>query len=267
MFTRRRIVDSTLYIPARNESSTIGEVVGLLREAANSLHQRRTNIVVVDDRSTDNTAILAKAAGASVISTESMCVEIGGSLGKGDAIWASLRHCETPLIGWVDGDLSTLSPSNLLQMFEVLRKDSSKQLVKARFDRVQGGSVVDRGRVTMLTAIPLLDMLFPAVGRISEPLSGMFAGRTEVLSSLWLDCDYGVDIGIVLDIASNFGTDSIAELYVGQLEHRNRSLIDLSETARQVARAIISRSHSDSVISSSLDFRRFPPRERARQLA
>jgi len=228
------------------------------------MNQRRTNIVVVDDRSTDDTANLAKAAGAAVISTEAMCHDFGGSHGKGDAIWASLRHCETPLIGWVDGDLSTLSSINLLNMFEVLRRETSTQLVKARFDRMQGGSVVDRGRVTMLTAIPLLDMLFPEVGHMSEPLSGMFAGRTDVLSSLWLDCDYGVDIGIVLDIAIDFGFDAITELYVGQIEHRNRSLTDLSETARQVARAIVSRSRSDSLISSSRDFRRFPPRDRAR---
>lgn len=267
MFSRRRVVDSTLYIPARNESSTIGEVVSLLREAANSKNQRRTDIVVVDDRSTDGTATLAKAAGASVISTEIMCLDFGGSHGKGDAIWASLRHCETPLIGWVDGDLSALSPDNLLDMFEVLRSETSTQLVKAWFDRVREGFVVDRGRVTMLTAIPLLDLLFPEVGRMSEPLSGMFAGRTEVLSSLWLDCDYGVDIGIVLDIAISFGFDAITELYVGQLEHRNRSLADLSETARQVARAIISRSQSDSLVLSSLDFRRFPPRDRTRLFA
>jgi len=267
MFTRRRIADSTLYVPARNEAATIGEVVSSLREAANSKNQRRTNIVVVDDRSTDETATLARAAGALVISTETMCVDFGGSHGKGDAIWASLRHCETPLIGWVDGDLSMLSSDKLLNMFEVLRNEPSTQLVKAWFERVRGGSVVDRGRVTMLTAIPLLDMLFPEVGRMSEPLSGMFAGRTDVLSALWLDCDYGVDIGVVLDIAINFGFDAITELYVGQLEHRNRSLTDLSETARQVARAIISRSQSDSLVASSLDFRRFPPRDRTRVFA
>ena len=253
-----RTPSKTICIPARNEAATIGEVVRSLRWAAKRSEIGLESILVVDDRSTDNTAAIAAHAGARVVSTSDLCAQFGGSRGKGDAIWASLRACETELIGWADGDLGQMNPLAILEMFQPLISDSTAQLVKGSFDRLVNGKVSAEGRVTALTARPLLGLLHPEFPELNQPLSGIFAGRTAVIGGLWLDCDYGVDIGITLDICELFGNQSVREVNVGQISHRRRPLSELATTASQVSRAIIARAGISASIVSDLQNRRVP---------
>jgi glucosyl-3-phosphoglycerate synthase len=58
---------------------------------------------------------------------------------------------------------------------------------------------------------------------------------------LELESDYGVDIGVLLDVAMRHGVESVAEVNLGVISHRNRDLGDLSLMAQQVARTILSR--------------------------
>lgn len=267
----------TVCIPAHNEESTVGNIVRHLREQYQQRRQLIDEIVVVDDRSSDRTAQVALAAGARVISTRDECAKFGGSIGKGDAIWASLRTCRTELIGWVDADLVSY-PTNMMELlFAPLFEDPTIALVKGSFCRVdKTGNRVVGGRVTTLTARPLLEMFFPKLERLRDPLSGMFAGRTETLGTLMLDADYGVDIGIVLDLATKYGSDSICEVQIGELMHRQRPLIELSAMATMVVRAIVSRvprahlvGYSDSATDLEIAhqlIRRMPPRKQTQQL-
>lgn len=215
-------------------------------------------IIVVDDRSSDRTQALARRAGARVVSTVEECAEFGPPSGKGDALWTALRNCETEFVTFVDGDVTELHPRFLAQLNAPLRENENVHLVKGRFCRGQGRNV--SGRVTMLTARPLLALLRPELQRVHEPLGGMFAGRTDTLGQLWLDCDYGVDVGILLDVAEVYGPGSICEVDLGSLRHRNRDLTSLSQTAEQVARAILTRSGKSSLIGRDLLSRRPPPR-------
>lgn len=250
----------TLCVPARDEAATIASVVRTLRRAARRASVCIEEILVVDDRSSDATAQRAADAGARVVSTQDICAVFGGSSGKGDALWAGLRECRTNLIGFVDADLREIDAGRLLGMFTALESNPNLQLVKGTFERATRRGVPAAGRVTTLTARPLLSLLFPQIAHLREPLGGIFAGRTEVLGSLWLDCDYGVDVGIVLDIAAEYGSEAIAEFDVGRIRHRQRPLDELSGMAEQVARAILSRHVADEIIDVTLTSRREPPR-------
>lgn len=227
-------------IPAHNEAKTIGHVVRYARRFREEHPQMLDEILVVDDRSTDDTAAIARAEGARVVRTVDHCPE--GSRGKGDAVWTSLQACQTELIGWMDADLVEFPEQLIPEMFAPLLDDDTVQLVKGAFTRINAdGSTVVGGRVTSLTAKPLLALLNPELASLADPLSGVFAGRTEILRGFAIEPDYGVDIGIVLDVCAHFGPWAIREINLGHIVHRQQDINRLSVMATMVARTIIDR--------------------------
>lgn len=240
----------TVCIPARNEEATIGYVVRTIRRLLVDRLGYVDEVLVVDDRSTDDTAWLAQRAGARLVSSWDICRWPGGSRGKGDALWTSIHSCSSDLIGWVDADLQNLDPAALIGLFEPLRVDPNKHLVKGRFERFAHGRPQGPGRVTALTARPLMRLLYPDLTWVQEPLGGLFAGRVSTFRQLELESDYGVDVGILLDVASRHGVEAIAEVNLGVISHRNRDLGDLTHMAEQVARTILSRATAQGRIES-----------------
>lgn len=231
---------ASICIPARNEASTIGLMVERIRRELVDTDVIQ-EVVVIDDCSSDRTGDIASRAGARLVRTEESISPHGVSSGKGDAIWASIAACRTDLIGWIDGDLTAFDPLRIGAMFCALRVDPRVQLVKGSFDRMKPDGTITEGRLTALTARPLLHHFYPELARLREPLGGIFAMRTEVAADLELDPDYGVDIGIVIDVFERFGVDAITEIYMGTLSHCSRSLEALSDSALMVSRAILTR--------------------------
>ena len=236
----KRQQSATLCIPARNEAATIGKIVRNIRESL-AYRDIVQEILVVDDRSDDGTGDIARNAGARVIRTEDWCALNGGSIGKGDAIWASVAACSTDLIGWVDGDLTHFDMYSLRAMFSILRQDPRTHLVKGAFDRVNRDGAIVEGRLTALTARPLLGFFYPELALLNEPLGGIFALRTSEAAELFMDPDYGVDVGILIDQYEKFGGEAIREVSMGTLSHLSRPLAALADTAQMISRAILSR--------------------------
>ena len=234
---------TTLCIPARDEERTIGRLV----ENADAILRRELRIVdeivVVDDRSVDETAAVATRAGARVVSTLDHSVDRRGPRGKGDAIRASIAVCRSEYMIWIDGDMSGLDMARLADLVRPLERDESVRLVKGSFDRHDADGRVADGRLTALTARPLLSLYFPALSTMTEPLGGIFAMRTTDARELCLEPDYGVDVGILIDVHVRYGREAIREVSLGSLSHRSRALGDLAETAPQICRAILSRAH------------------------
>jgi hypothetical protein len=81
--------------------------------------------------------------------------------------------------------------------------------VKARFGR--GG-----GRVTELTARPMLQVFFPELARFSQPLGGLVAARASLLKALGFEEGYGVDVGLLID-AHRAGA-RLVEVDIGSLD-------------------------------------------------
>lgn len=208
----------TVVIPALNEAATIRAVVKLAKRSA---HVAR--VLVIDDGSIDGTPQIARAAGARVI-TSTM-------LGKGASMEDGLREARTDLIAYLDGDLRDLDPDSIDNLIAPLLADEA-DFVKARFARASG-------RVTALTAKPLLRSYFPELNFLTQPLSGIVAARTSLLRQLQFENDFGVDIGLLLD--AYLAGARIVQVDIGTLINRNHPLEQLSEMASQVCRALFER--------------------------
>lgn len=103
---------------------------------------------------------------------------------------------------------------------------------KSTFDR-------EGGRVTELVAKPLLNLLFPDIGDFSQPLSGMMAGKKEFFENIKLETDYGVDIGILLDMIC-LGA-MIEEVNIGEIKNQSQDWKNLSKMAEEVSSAMLKR--------------------------
>jgi len=206
-------------IPAFNESKTIASVIEALKKTRSV-----SEIIVVDDGSTDATAAIARKAGARV-------VRHAKNLGKGHAIKTGVRRAKNDVLLFVDGDLENISPSKLFPLIEPVALGQAP-FAKATFKRGEGG------RVTELAAKPLLGYLFPGFS-LSEPLSGQFCATRELLERLDISNDWGVDIALVLDALE--GGEKIVEVNIGSLKHKHRSLSSLAVTSRHVIKTILQR--------------------------
>ena len=208
----------SVVIPVLNESKTIGDVVTFARRSP-----LVGEVLVIDDGSHDGTPELAAAKGARVV--------MSSMLGKGASMEDGLLAARHEFVIFLDGDLHGLAAGVIRKLAAPLLTDRA-DFVKASFARAAG-------RVTMLTAKPLLKTYFPEVAHLHQPLSGIFAVRRSLLAKLRFENDYGVDIGLLLD-ATALGA-RIAEVDIGRLEHDSQSLEALGEMAAQVARTIIDR--------------------------
>ena len=228
-------------LPARNEAETVGQIVQTI-----SVLQHRGLIdetVVMDDRSTDATAKVAAAAGARVVSVPDVLPEAGAATGKGNALWASIAASAGDVIVWIDADLRSFTPDYVIGLLGPLLTDPEVTLVKGFYDRptVGGGG----GRTTELMARPVLATFFPELGVIEQPLGGEYASRRSILEQLPFPQGYGVETGLLIDIAHRWGVDRIAQVDLGVREHRHQSLSALSSQAMEVLHAALLRTGAD----------------------
>jgi glucosyl-3-phosphoglycerate synthase len=208
----------SVIIPALNEQKRIADVVRYaLGDSATA------EVIVVDDSSVDDTVKLAREAGARVVTST--------LLGKGASMADGARVAQNELLVYLDGDLKGLRSGIVSDLVRPLISGHA-ELVKARFGR--GG-----GRVTELTAKPMLKVFFPELAHFNQPLGGIIAARKSLLQKLTFEDGYGVDIGLLIDAWRMQA--KLAEVDIGHLEHDSQPLLDLTSMANEVSRVIYSR--------------------------
>ena len=227
----------TVALPARNEAKTIGSIVEGV--AAHRGAGAVTEILVCDDGSTDGTAAMARAAGATVVVPGS--VDGVARTGKGEALWTLACHARGDIVVFLDADLTSFQPSWVDRLVAPLCADPAVALVKGRFSRPIGDEPHGGGRVTELMAKPALALLLPELSGIAQPLGGEIAARRSVLDRVPFVAGWGVDLALLADVVGLVGLQAVAQVDLGVRRHRNKPLADLGPMATEVLRTVLDR--------------------------
>ncbi|MBN8688610.1 MAG: HAD-IB family phosphatase [Chitinophagales bacterium] len=209
----------SVIIPALNEERTVAQVVQLALNTTGV-----TEVIVVDDKSLDNTVEEARKAGATVITST--------KLGKGASMKDGVLCAGNEVLVFLDADITTYPDDVITLLANPLLEDKA-DFCKSYFSR-------QAGRVTELVAKPLLSILYPDFPSFVQPLSGMIAGRKSILRKLDFEEGYGVDIGILIDM---YQSDArINEVCIGHIENKMQPLEQLGKMSREVAAVILKKS-------------------------
>ena len=236
----------SLCLPARDEQRTIGPIVERTRRMLVEDRALIDEVLVVDDSSRDDTGPVARAAGARVVRAADVLPELGLGHGKGEALWKATAVAEGDLLVFCDADLEDFDPVFVVGLLGPLLLHDDVLFVKAFYERALGGEPRGGGRVTELVARPLLALLFPHLDGIVQPLAGEFASRRDVLEAVPFVEGYGVDLGLLVDVAARFGPAGIAQVDLGGRAHRNRPLADLGPMATAVLQTGLGRAGVDA---------------------
>src|SRR5262249_43272392 len=101
------------------------------------------------------------------------------------------------------------------------------------------------GRVTELTARPLLNLFYPELAGIRQPLAGEFAARRSLLERLPFSTGYAVEIALLIDAWREAGLDGLAQVDIEMRQNRHQELAELSPMAYAVLRAVAIRLERD----------------------
>lgn len=223
-----------MVIPALNEAPTVAGVVRAV--SADEPHE----VLVIDADSSDDTAAEATAAGARVLNWRDILPGIPPRPGKGESLWRGVAAAAGEIVVFVDADLRSPRPGMVTALTAPFR-DEGVHLVKADYRRTLDGRPTGGGRVTELTARPLLRLRYPELAHIRQPLAGEYAIRRSTA----LDCEfvagYGVEAGLLVDVSARHGAGAVTQVDLGVRRHRNRPLAELVPMADVVAATLLDR--------------------------
>ncbi|MFG1954977.1 glucosyl-3-phosphoglycerate synthase [Micromonospora sp. NPDC048830] len=228
----------SVVLPARNEEATVGAIVSTIRQHLMDRVPLVDELIVVDSRSTDQTARVARAAGAEVVSQDEMTRGLPRLTGKGDALWAGLAAAEGDVVAFVDADLRDFRPHFVAGLLGPLLTDPSVEFVKGFYHRpLVGAASVEAdggGRVTELMARPLLNLFWPELAGFVQPLAGEYAGRRAVLEQVPFVSGYGVETAMLIDLLDLVGLDALAQVDLGERKHRHQDTAALGRMSAQI---------------------------------
>jgi glucosyl-3-phosphoglycerate synthase len=239
----RQSLTISLALPALNEEETIANVIQTLKGALQDKTPLLDEIVLMDSNSTDRTREIAAEFGIPVYIHQQVLPQYGARLGKGEALWKSLFVTRGDIILWIDTDITNINPSFVLGLLGPLLSRPNVKFVKGFYRRpMKIGKIIQAGgggRVTELTARPLLNLFYPELSGVVQPLAGEYGGKRSALEQLSFYSGYGVEIGLLIGILEKFGLKAIAQVDLLERIHRNQSLEALSKMSFAIIQAVI----------------------------
>jgi glucosyl-3-phosphoglycerate synthase len=234
-------------LPARNEAATIGTILDCLTPL---IDQGVVDQLVVVDDSSDGTADIARSCGAEVHDQSSLCPEFGAVQGKGDAMWRALTVLRGDVVCFLDADSECFGAHFAAALAGAVAIPGNVTFAKAFYRRplrLHGGveQPTGGGRVTELTARPLLKAFFPALTEMRQPLAGEIAAHRALLERLPFALGYAVDIALLIDAWRLVGLDGMAQVDLDVRQNRHQPLEALGPMAEAVLCAVTDRLMGD----------------------
>jgi nucleotide-binding universal stress UspA family protein len=232
-------------LPTLNEEATVRHVIRAIRSRLVDRVPLVDELVVIDSRSDDRTREIAEDEGLRVFIHDEILPECGSYRGKGEALWKSLHVTTGDIVVWIDTDVSNAHPKFVYGILGPLLMRPEIQFVKAFYQRplrVDGElQATGGGRVTELAARPILNLFFPELSGLVQPLSGEQGGRRALLEQIPFFTGYGVETGLLIDTLQRAGLDAIAQVDMRQRIHRNQSLLALSKMSFEILQVALRR--------------------------
>ncbi|MEW6300757.1 MAG: glycosyltransferase family 2 protein [Thermodesulfobacteriota bacterium] len=170
MGDERGTTGAAVIIPAYNEGARIGRVISAALGA-----KLVSEVIVVSDGSTDNTADVARSLGVRV-------VELARNRGKGGAMKAGLAATSAEVVAFIDADLVGLTPDHVDELI--------RPVVSGEADATLG--VFAGGRCSTTLA-----------QKLTPGLSGQRAVRAVLLRDVPMeDARFGVEVMLNRHLAS-----------------------------------------------------------------
>jgi glucosyl-3-phosphoglycerate synthase len=235
----------SVVLPARDEEATVGVLVRDLVDRWMDGAPLVDELVVVDSNSSDRTGEVARAAGAEVVAAADVLPSHGDRPGKGEALWKSLAATTGDLVVFMDSDLLGDVSHYVPGLLTPLLTDPRVDYVKGCYTRPLTVDGVHRpaggGRVTELTARPLLNALWPELAGFVQPLGGEYAGRRSALEQVPFVSSYGVEVGLLIDLLQVCGLQGLAQVDLGTRTHSHQTDEALGKMAGQIVNTLLAR--------------------------
>lgn len=240
----------SVVLPAREVADTIGPIVqGVL-----GLGSLVDQVLVVDADSADGSADVAARAGAQVCQEAELAPEFGAVLGKGDAMWRALAAATGELVVYVDADTPRFDPHFVTGLLGPLLCEEGVRFVKGAYERpfAAGGVELPEGggRVSRLTASPLLSAFYPDLAGLRQPLAGEVAATRELLERIPFATGYGVETAMLLDVLALAGADAMVQVDVGERRNAHQPLAALEPMAESVLAVVCERLRRDGRLTA-----------------
>jgi len=156
-------------------------------------------------------------------------------LGKGRNVWYCMGYMlasgQSEAIALHDCDIVTYERSMLARLiYPVANPAFRYQFSKGYYSRVVGKNL--GGRVSRLLVTPLIRTLQHNIGHQESldyidsfryPLAGEFSMRSDVMSGLRIPSDWGLEIGVLMEMARNYSTRRICQVEIADIyDHKHQ---------------------------------------------
>jgi glucosyl-3-phosphoglycerate synthase len=240
---RNQNLTISLALPALNEEATVGHVIQTVKGALMDRAPLLDEIVLIDSNSTDRTREIAESLGVPVHVHQLTLPEYGARSGKGEGLWKSQFLTRGDIIVWIDTDIVNIHPRFVYGLLGPLLVSPEIQFVKGFYRRpIKVGNKIQAGgggRVTELAARPLINLFYPELSGIVQPLSGEYGGRRTALEQLPFSSGYGVEIGLLIDVFEKWGLTALAQVDLQERIHHNQPLEALSKMSFAIIQTVM----------------------------
>jgi len=196
--------------------------------------------------------------------------------GKGKNVWYCMGYVlardNVEAVALHDCDIITYDRSLLARLiYPVANPNFRFQFSKGYYSRVANQSL--GGRVSRLLVTPLTRALkhslddrhqdyLTFIDSFRYPLAGEFSMRKDVLAGLRIPCDWGLEVGVLLEMLRNYSTRRICQVDIADIyDHKHQDLSrhseesGLSKMSIDISKAFFRKLATDGVIFNEGLFR------------